>query len=78
MAEATGCVAPLSMARTGETVRVARVRGGEELRRHLASLGFVDGAEVHVVSQAVGNIIVMVKGARLGLDKKTALKIMVA
>lgn len=78
MAEASGATLPLSLAKAGETVRVARVRGGEELKRHLANLGFVEGAEVHVVSQAMGNIIVMVKGARLGLDNKTAMRIMVA
>lgn len=69
---------PLSMAKAGDTVRVVRVRGGEELKRHLSNLGFIEGSEVHVVSQALGNIIVMVKGSRLGIDSKTAMRVMVA
>ncbi len=78
MAEASGFTMPLSMAKAGDTVRVVRVRGGEELKRHLSNLGFVEGSEVHVVNQALGNIIVMVKGSRLGIDSKTAMRVMVA
>ena len=78
MAEASGFTMPLSMAKAGDTVRVVRVRGGEGLKRHLSNLGFVEGSEVHVVNQALGNIIVMVKGSRLGIDSKTAMRVMVA
>ena len=69
---------PLSMARSGETVAVRRVRGAADLKRHLENLGFVEGSEVHVVSSSGGNIIVMVKGARFGLDTRVASHVMVA
>lgn len=69
---------PLSLARAGETLTVRRVRGDEGMRRHLGNLGFVDGAEVHVVSAAAGGIIVDVKGARLGLDARAARHILTA
>lgn len=68
---------PLSLVRAGDTVAVARVRGGEEMRRHLVNLGFVEGSEVHVVSSSGGNIIVTIKGARFGLDAKVAQHVMV-
>ncbi len=68
---------PLSLARAGETVDVTRVRGDEELKRHLGNLGFVEGSEVHVVSNSGSNAIVLVKGARLGIDAKVAGRIMV-
>ena len=32
---------PLSMARTGETVTIRKVTGKDEVRQHLAELGFV-------------------------------------
>ncbi len=69
MANVSGPQIPLAMAREGETVRVVRVSGGLEQRRHLENLGFVEGAEVKVVTQS-GNsgTIVNVKGAQLGVD----------
>ena len=69
---------PLAMAGTGETVRVACVRGGSDLQQHLAELGFVEGAEVRVVSRAAGDVIVTVKGARLALNRSMASHITVS
>ena len=42
------------------------------MHRHLESLGFVDGAELEVVSQGAGTVIVTIKGSRLGLNEQTA------
>ena len=67
---------PLSLRHAGETVAVTRVRGDEDLKHHLANIGFVEGSEVHVVSSSPSNIIVTVKGARFGLDTKVAQRIM--
>lgn len=69
---------PLSLVQSGDTVTVSRVRGAEDLKRHLVNLGFVEGSEVHVVAASGSNIIVMVKGARFGLDAKVASHVMVA
>ena len=63
---------PLAMAGEDEIVRVARVKGGSGLRQHLAELGFVEGAEVKVISRAAGDVIVSVKGARLALNRTMA------
>lgn len=67
---------PLSLVAGGDTVTVTRVRGGEDLKRRLADLGFVEGSEVHVVSTSGSNVIVTVKGARFGLDAKVASHVM--
>ena len=69
---------PLAMAGTDEVVRVSRVRGDAGLRHHLAELGFVDGAEVKVISRAAGDVIVAVKGARLALNRSMASHITVS
>lgn len=63
---------PLAMVGEGETARVARVKGDQELRQHLGGLGFVEGSEVEVVSRAGGDVIVSVKGARLALNRAMA------
>ena len=67
-----GARLPLSMVREGETATVARVKGTPELRQHLAELGFVEGAEVKVVSRVNGDVIVSVKGATFGIGRDMA------
>ena len=67
---------PLSMVKAGETVKVKRVKGGEDMKHHLKDLGFVEGNEVHVVSSSGANIIVTILGARFGLDSKVAQHVM--
>lgn len=69
---------PLSLRHAGETVAVTRVHGDEDLKHHLANIGFVEGSQVHVVSASASNIIVVVKGARFGLDAKVAQHVMTA
>ena len=68
---------PLAMLGEGETAHIVGVKGASELRQHLATLGFVDGAEVSVVSRVNGDVIVTVKGARLGLNRQMSNHIMV-
>ena len=68
---------PLAMVGPDESARVARVRGDADLRQHLAELGFVEGAEVKVISRAAGDVIVSVKGARLALNRSMASRVTV-
>ncbi len=70
-----GAQLPLSMVSEGQTVTVARVRGSQELRQHLAELGFVQGASVKVVSRVNGDVLVSVKGATFGIGRDMAMKI---
>lgn len=68
---------PLAMAKTGEINAIRRIGGKEEVRRFLESLGFVLGAEVSVVSEMNGNLIVNVKGSRVAISKEMAKKILI-
>ena len=72
MAEARRAQLPLAMAVLG-----VRYAAGFDLRQHLAELGFVEGAEVKVVSRAGGDAIVTVKGARLALNRTMTSHVMV-
>ena len=47
---------PLIMVGIGETCTIQRIGGSEETRRFLANLGFVQGAEVTVLSAIGGNV----------------------
>ncbi len=69
---------PLSMAKIGDRVMVARVGGNAEVKKHLEDLGFVSGTEVSVVSApGNGNVIIRVKDSTLAVTSKMAEKIYV-
>ena len=68
---------PLTMARPGETVTIRKITGKDEVRQHLAELGFVVDSDVTVVSEIGGNLIVQVKDSRIALDKTMANRIMI-
>ena len=68
---------PLTMAKSGETVTIVRITGKDEVRLHLAELGFVVGSDVTVVNEIAGNLIVQVKESRLALDKTMANRILI-
>ena len=63
---------PLTMAKAGDTVTIQKITGKDEVRLHLAELGFVVGSQVTVVNEIAGNLIVQVKESRLALDKTMA------
>ena len=67
---------PLTMARPGETVTIRKITGKDEIRQHLAELGFVVDSDVTVVSEIAGNLILQVKDSRIALDRSMANRIM--
>ena len=68
---------PLTMAKSGETVTIVRITGKDEVRLHLAELGFVVGSTITVVNEIAGNLILQVKESRIALDKTMANRIMI-
>ena len=68
---------PLSMAIPGDLNYIQKITGKDEVRQHLAELGFVVGAEVRVVTRVGGNMILSVKDSRVANDQAMANRIMV-
>ena len=68
---------PLVFADTGSENIVRRIGGSDEVRQHLADMGFHVGAPVTVVSTIGGNIIVRVKESRVAISREMAQKIFV-
>ena len=68
---------PLTMAKAGETITIRKISGKDEMRRHLAELGFVVDSNVTVINEIAGNLIVQVKDSRIALDKTMANRIMI-
>ena len=68
---------PLAMANVGDVNIIRKITGRDEVRQHLAELGFVVNSDVTVVSQLAGNLILQVKDSRVALDKTMANRIMI-
>lgn len=68
---------PLSIARSGETVTIQKITGRDEVRQHLAELGFFEGSQVTVLSETTGGLILKVQGSRVALDRSMANRIMI-
>ena len=68
---------PLGMAGVGDTNIIRKITGRDEVRQHLAELGFVVGEAVTVVSELGGSLILSVKDSRIALDRGMAMRIIV-
>ena len=68
---------PLSMVSVGDVNIIKKITGRDDIRKHLANLGFVVGEEVTVVNQLGGNLILSIKNSRVALDQTLATRIMV-
>lgn len=68
---------PISMAGVGEKNIIAKITGKDEVRQHLAELGFVVGEEITVLAKCGNNMILSIKDGRIGIDKSMTNRIMV-
>jgi len=67
----------LSMMQDNEKRNILKINGREEQLRFLKSLGFVEGAEVSVISKTGSNVIVNIKNSRVAISSTVANKIIV-
>ncbi|MDF2905205.1 MAG: FeoA family protein [Herbinix sp.] len=67
----------LAMLRIGEVRRVLDFRGKDEMKKHLRDLGFIKGESVQVVGENPSGLILMIKGAKIALNRGLASMIMV-
>jgi ferrous iron transport protein A len=68
---------PLTLLKAGDKACVARVTGKDQVRNHLAELGFTPGSEMTVISKHNGGVIVHIKESRIALNRDMAARIMV-
>ncbi len=66
---------PITEAQFGQTVKIVRVAGDVKFRQHLADLGCVINAEVTVVNQLDGDLILKIQGSRVALGQALAKEI---
>ena len=68
---------PLTYVKTGDYAKVIKVGGRPDAKKHLADLGFVDGAVMNIISSHDGDIILNIKNSRLAVTKEMSEKIMI-
>lgn len=66
---------PLSSLKVGQAGKISKINGKDGVQKHLENLGFIEGEEVKVINELMGNLIVTVKGSRVALNSKTASRI---
>lgn len=68
---------PINLLQMGQTKCIKRILGNDKTRQFLEKLGFTAGAEITVICENGGNLIVNVKDSRVALSREMALKIYV-
>ena len=68
---------PLPFAGVGKSCTIQKITGKDEVRRHLASLGFAPGETVTIISELGGSLIIGVRESRVALDRGLAGRILV-
>ena len=68
---------PLCFAEQNQPQIIRRIGGSQEIRQHLADLGFHIGGEIRVVNALGKNLIVNVKESRVAISDELARRIMV-
>ncbi|MDD6711222.1 MAG: FeoA family protein [Sharpea porci] len=68
---------PLTMAKVGEKGQIKHISGRDEVKVHLAELGFVVNNEVTIVNRMGDNLIVQVHDSRIAIDSTLAKRIFI-
>ena len=69
---------PITIGKPGGRYLIRKITGRDEVRQHLAELGFVLDTEIVIVSELSGNLILQVRDSRIALDKTMANRILVS
>lgn len=67
----------IHMADKDQFYTIRHVGGNEDVRRFLANLGFVKGAQVMLMSSLGDNVILNIKGSRIAVNADMARHIMI-
>ena len=67
----------LAMLEVGEVRKISEFRGKSEMKKHLQDLGFMRGESVQVLGENPSGLILLIKGARVALNRGLASMIVV-
>jgi len=67
----------LAMVNNGEVHVIKEIRAKEAVKKHLQNMGFIAGTQVQVVGESINGIILLIKGAKVALNRGLASQIIV-
>ena len=67
----------LAMVPLGEKKVITTVRCKDDMKRHLQDMGFVKGEEIQVLGENQSGLILLIKDAKIALNRGLASKIIV-
>ncbi len=68
---------PLIYVNQGTECIVQKISGNNEITQHLMDLGINPGSTIKIVTSLAGNLILDIKGSRIGIGQDLARKIFV-
>ena len=68
---------PLALMEVGKKARVLAVTGGDGVRKHLGSLGFIPGVVVDVVQVVAGSMILGIHDSRIAVNEDLTRRVLV-
>lgn len=68
---------PLALVPIGQIITIRRIGGNEKIRRHLASLGILEGRNLKVIAQSASGTVVLINETRLAINHEIAKAIIV-
>ena len=69
---------PIVIAPLETELTIVKLLADEKTKKHLQSLGIAVNGKIVILSSQGGNVICIVKGVRIGLNRELATKILVA
>ncbi len=69
---------PIMLAPVGQKVKIVAMSLDAEVKKRLTDIGVAVGADVEVISNSGGNLVLDVLGVRVALNRDVAMKIRVA
>lgn len=69
---------PIMLAPVGQKVKIVAMSLDAEVKKRLTDIGVAVGADVEVISNSCGNLVLDVLGVRVALNRDVAMKIRVA
>lgn len=68
---------PLIIAKEESPLMITKLVVNQKTKHHLENLGFIQGANIEIISKSKGNVILKIKDGRLAIGEDLARKIFV-
>ena len=68
---------PIYLADINAEVVIRKITGSDKIKKHLQTLGFIEGEKAQVINKVDENVIIRVKGVTLAISFELARRILI-